>query len=118
MLSGQFPIRDGRLLYAGVVGSELTIEDGQAAARSAALNVLAQLKELLGSFARLGGLLRVDGAVASARGFTEQAAVLDGASDLFVQVLGERGAHARSALGVNCLPLNAPVELVVTFAAR
>lgn len=118
VLSGQFPVRDGKAVYTGLVGKDLTLEDGQAAAFIAGLNVLAQIKELLGSFERFDGLLRVDGFVASAPGFTQQAAVLNGASDFFVQVLGERGAHARSAMGVSCLPLNAPVELVVTFAVR
>jgi enamine deaminase RidA (YjgF/YER057c/UK114 family) len=117
-LSGQLPVRDGRTLYAGVLGRDLTVAQGQAAAHEAALNVLAQLKALLGGFDRLAGLLRVDGFVASAPGFTDQPAVLDGASDLLVDVLGERGVHARSAVGVAVLPLNAAVELVVTFAAR
>lgn len=116
-LSGQFPLRDGRLLFAGLLGRDLTVVQGQAAARTAAMNVLAQIETVLGAFDRLGGLLRMDGYVASAPGFTDQAAVLDGASDLFAEVLGERGAHARSAIGVASLPLNAPVELVVTFAA-
>ncbi len=118
MLSGQLPLRDGKPTHVGRVGDSLTVEDGQAAARIAALNVLAQLKEVLGSFARLDGLLRLDGLVASADGFTGQATVLNGASDLFADVLGERGAHARSAAGVPSLPLDVPVELVVTFVAR
>jgi enamine deaminase RidA (YjgF/YER057c/UK114 family) len=118
VLSGQFPVRDGKAIYTGLVGKDLSLEDGQAAAFAAGLNVLAQIKALLGSVERFEGLLRVDGFVASAPDFTQQAAVLNGASDLFVQVLGERGAHARSAMGVSCLPLNTPVELVVTFAVR
>ena len=118
LLSGQFPLRGGKPLYTGLAGRDLSLDDGRAAARVAALNVLAQLRELLGSFSPLEGLLRVDGFIASADGFVEQPAVLDGASDLFVEALGERGAHARTAVGVSSLPLNMPVELAVTFAVR
>ena len=117
-LSGQFPIQNGKPLITGRLGDPLTVEQGRNAARAAGLNVLAQLKHLLGSFDRLDGLLRVDGFVASAPGFTQQPAVLDGASDLFAQVLDERGAHTRSAMGVISLPLDMPIELVVTFAVR
>jgi enamine deaminase RidA (YjgF/YER057c/UK114 family) len=117
-LSGQLPVRDGRPIATGLVGRDLSAAEGRALARDAALNVLAQLKALLGSFDRLDGLLRVDGFVASAPGWTDQATVLDGASELFRTILGERGAHARSAVGVPALPLDAPVELVVTFAVR
>jgi enamine deaminase RidA (YjgF/YER057c/UK114 family) len=117
-LSGQLPLREGKIVHPGLVGRDVTVPDAQAAARTAALNVLAQLRELLGGFDRLVGLLRLDGFVASAPDFTAQPAVLDAASTLFVEALGERGAHARSAMGVAVLPLNAPVELVVTFAAR
>ena len=80
------------------------------------LNALAQIRELLAGFERLDGLLRLDGLVACSPMFTEHATVLNGASDLFVEVLGDRGWHARSAAGVISLPMNAAVELVVTFA--
>jgi enamine deaminase RidA (YjgF/YER057c/UK114 family) len=93
------------------------VAQGREAARLAGLNVLAQLKHLLDDFDRLAGLVRMDGFVASAPDFTQHAAVLDGASDLFAAVLGERGAHTRSAVGVASLPLGMPVELVVSFAA-
>jgi enamine deaminase RidA (YjgF/YER057c/UK114 family) len=115
-LSGQFPISAGKPTVIGVLGRELTVEQGRAAAQLAGLNVLAQLKSLLGTFDRLAGLIRVDGFVASAPDFQQHAAVLDGASDLFAAVLEERGAHTRSAVGVASLPLGMPVELVVTFA--
>jgi len=117
-LSGQLPFHDGKILHPGLVGRDVTTTAAQSAARAAALNVLAQLRVLLGGFDRLAGLLRVDGFVASAPGFFNSPVVLDAASSLFADVLGERGAHARSATGVAALPLNAPVELVVTFAAR
>lgn len=117
-LSGQLPIRDGKMVHPGCIGRDLTVAEAQAAARVAALNVLAQLRVLLGSFDPLAGLLRLDGFVASAPDFTAQADVLDAASELLVEALGERGMHARSAMGVAVLPMNAPVELVLTFAAR
>ncbi len=117
-LSGQMPVRDGKALYTGLLGRDLDIGQGREAARAAALNILGQLDRLLGGFENLVGLLRLDGFVASAPGFTEQPAVLDGASDLLVHVLGARGMHARSACGVSVLPLNAPLELLVTFAVK
>ena len=98
------------------LGINLSIDSGYAAARLAGLNALAQIRELLGGFERLDGLLRLDGLVACSPMFTEHATVLNGASDLFVEVLGDRGWHARSAAGVNSLPMNAAVELIVTFA--
>ena len=117
-VSGQVPLRNGRLLYTGRVGAELTPEQGKAAAELAALNVLAQIDQALTSWEQFGGLLRVEGFVASATGFTSQPEILDGASRLFVDVLGELGHHARAAFSVSQLPLNAPVELVVTFAVK
>ena len=114
-VSAQVPFRNGELVYTGRVGVELTAEEGQDAAKVAALNVLAQIKNALGTWEAFGGLLRMDGFVASARGFTRQPEILDSASRLFVDVLGDQGAHARAALSVEQLPLNAPVELVVTF---
>jgi enamine deaminase RidA (YjgF/YER057c/UK114 family) len=117
-LSGQLPLRDGKIIHPGLVGRDVTVAEAQAAARVAALNVLAQLRVLLGSFEPLVGLLRLDGFVASAPDFTAQPAVLDAASMLLVEALGERGMHARSAMGVAVLPMNAAVELVLTFAAR
>ena len=117
-VSGQVPVRDGRLLFTGRVGIELTPEQGKAAAEIAALNVLAQIDRALPSWDRFGGLLRVEGFVASASGFTNQPEVLDGASHLFLETLGELGQHSRAALSVEQLPLNASIELVVTFALR
>jgi enamine deaminase RidA (YjgF/YER057c/UK114 family) len=117
-LSGQLPLRDGKIVHPGLVGRDVTVAEAQLAAQAAALNVLAQLRVLLGSFDPFAGLLRLDGFVASAPDFTAQAAVLDAASTLLVEALGERGMHARSAIGVAVLPMNASVELVVTFATR
>lgn len=115
LLSGQFPIVDGSLAYRGRIGLELTEAQGRQAAEVAALNAVAQIKALIGSFRYFETLMRVDGYVASASGWTRQPAVLDAASDLFVRVLGQRGRHARTAFSVSQLPLDAPIELVVTF---
>ena len=117
-VSGQVPVRDGRLLFTGRVGIELTPEQGKAAAELAALNVLAQIDKALPSWDRFGGLLRVEGFVASASGFTNQPEILDGASRLFAEVLGELGHHSRAAFSVEQLPLNASIELVVTFMTQ
>ncbi len=117
-LSGQFPIENGKLRYTGQVGADVTEEDGYAAARLAALNVLAQIQSALGSFDRLETLARVEGHIASAPGWLNAPKVLDGASDLFVAVLGERGQHARTAFTPARLPLNLTIELVVTAAIR
>ena len=112
-ISGQIPLSEGKPQFQGKVGAELTLEDGQKAARLCAINALAQIKKALGHWSRLAGIVRLSGYVASADNFTGQAQVMDGASDLFAQVLGERGVHARLAMGVSELPLGVPVELEV-----
>lgn len=112
-ISGQFPIRDGRAAFVGRIGAELTLDDGRAAARLAALNVLAQIDAALGGFERLRGLVRLDGHLLTAPGFTDHPRVLDGASELLNAVLAERGRHARTIFGPATLPWNMPVELVV-----
>lgn len=117
-LSGQFPIENGQLRYVGRVGAELTEDQGRDAARLAGLNVLAQIRAALGGFERLVTLLRVEGHVASAPGWNSAPKVLDGASDLLVQVLGDRGRHARTAFTPPQLPLDLAIELVVTAAVR
>lgn len=117
-LSGQFPIEHGQLRYCGRVGAELSETQGREAARLAALNVLAQIHAALGGFERLDTLLRVEGHVASAPGWNNAPTVLDGASDLFVSALGDRGRHTRTAFTPAQLPLNLAVELVVTAAVR
>jgi len=117
-VSGQFPFLDGRLAHAGRVGIELTPAQGRDCASIAAANVLAQIRLALGGWERFGGLLRVEGHVASAPDFLKQPLVLDGASEFFVRALGpELGAHARTAFHATRLPLDAPVELAVTFLA-
>ena len=117
-VSGQIPFVNGKLAWTGQVGRDLTVEQGREAARAAALNVLAQIARHLGGFERLERIVRVEGHVSSAEGFFGQADVLDGASDLFASVLGEKAGHARSAFSHAQLPVNATVELVVIAHIR
>jgi enamine deaminase RidA (YjgF/YER057c/UK114 family) len=109
--SGIGPQRDGQFPYQGKVGAELSIEDGRAAARLCMLNLLSLIRDAVGSLDRVGRVVKVLGFVASAPGFNDQPLVMNGASELLQQVLGERGRHARSAIGVNELPRNIPVEI-------
>ena len=116
-VSGQFPIRAGSLVHRGRVGKELTVEEGRFAAEIAALNALAQIRSRFDGFRGFAGLLRLEGYVASAPGFVAQPRVLDAASELLVTLLGpELGEHARTAFAVEQLPLDAPVELCISFA--
>jgi enamine deaminase RidA (YjgF/YER057c/UK114 family) len=115
-ISGQLPLSDGKLKYVGRVGAELSEGEGRAAAQLAALNVLAQIHAALGGFDRLVTLLRMEGHVSSAPGYLAQPRVLDAASELFSEVLGDKGAHTRAAFAAPALPLNAAVELIVTAA--
>jgi enamine deaminase RidA (YjgF/YER057c/UK114 family) len=117
-LSGQFPIHNESGAIKGRVGVELTEEEGYIAARLAALNVLAHIQTAIGSFENLERLVRVEGYVASSENWLNTPKVLDGASDLFVAALGERGGHARSAINVPRLPYDFTVELVVSAAIK
>ncbi len=116
-LSGQLPFLDGSIAFPGHLGVELTVEQGYEAARICTLNCLAQIRAVLTSLDRLQTIVRVEGHVNCGAGFTAHAKVLDGATDLLLAVLGDRAGHARTAFGHNEMPLNAPIELVVTFAA-
>jgi enamine deaminase RidA (YjgF/YER057c/UK114 family) len=113
-VSGQLPMVDGELQATGKVGGEITPERGAELARICALNALAAVEALVG-LGRVVKLVKVTGFVASAPGFTGQPAVVNGASTLFGEVLGEIGRHARSAVGVAELPLGAPVEVEAIF---
>lgn len=108
--SGQLPMQGGQLPAEGKVGGEVSVEDGKALARVCGLNALAAVHALVGidSVVRV---VKVVGFVASAPGFNGQPAVINGASELLGEVFGPAGAHARSAVGVSELPLNAPVEV-------
>lgn len=112
-ISGQLPLRDGKVVWQGQVGRELTVEQGKQAAQLAALNVLAQIHAHLGGFERLDHIVRVEGYVTSAPGVLDQPAVVDGASDLFADVLGEKAGHARAVYAQSQQPGNAAVILVV-----
>jgi len=111
-VSGQVPIVDGKVLYTGKVGAEVTVEQAIESARCCALNALAAIDALVG-LGRVVKIVKVTGFVASAAGFTGQPAVVNGASQLFGDVFGEQGRHARSAVGAAELPLGVPVEVEV-----
>lgn len=110
--AGQLPMKDGALLRAGKVGAEVSPEDAKALARVCALNALAAVDSLAGVDA-VARVVKVVGFVASAPSFHGQPGVINGASELFGDVFGDAGAHARSAVGVSALPLDAPVEVEV-----
>lgn len=117
--SGQLP-RDhrGDLVHPGVLGNELTVEQGVEAARWCALNALSVLRDELGTLERVDRVLTVLGFVASAPGFVQQPAVVDGASRLLFDVFGDAGRHSRSAIGVAALPRGGAVEIEVEVAIR
>jgi enamine deaminase RidA (YjgF/YER057c/UK114 family) len=115
-LSGQLPLLDGALAARGVLGREIGLEEGQRLAKLCGLNILAQLKAILdGDLDRVRRCVRLGVFVASSDDFTQQPAVGNGASALMVEVFGEAGRHVRSALGVNVLPLGAPIEIEAVF---
>jgi enamine deaminase RidA (YjgF/YER057c/UK114 family) len=111
--SGQLPMVDGKLGVTGKVGAEVTPEDAKALARICALNALAAVKSVIGDLDRIERVVKVVGFVASAPDFTGQPGVVNGASELLGEVLGDAGVHARSAVGVAVLPLDAPVEVEI-----
>jgi len=109
--AGQVPFVEGKLCCEGKVGAELTTEQGAEAARVCALNALAAVKGLIGDLDRVQRIVKLTGFVQCTAEYTDQAKVMNGASELLVEVFGDKGKHARCALGSNALPLNAPVEL-------
>ena len=117
-VSGVLPVRDGRLVQEGKLGRELTVEQGYESARLAVLNALAIVRQELGTLDRVRRVVRLVGHVASAEGFVQQPAVVNGASDLLVKLFGDVGRHARVAVGAAQLPLNAPVELELILQVR
>ena len=112
-VSGQLPWVDGKLPATGKVGAEVAAEDASGYARQCALNALAAIKSVVGDLSAVARVVKVVGFVASAPAFTEQPIVINGASELFGEVFGEAGKHARSAVGVAVLPLDTPVEVEV-----
>lgn len=109
--AGQLPFKDGRLPYTGKVGADVSVEEAKEAARLCALNALAAVKAEIGALENVRRVAKVTGYVASAAGFNGQPEVMNGASDLFGELFGEKGFHARTAVGVAELPFDAPVEI-------
>jgi enamine deaminase RidA (YjgF/YER057c/UK114 family) len=109
--AGQLPLRESELLHEGKVGGEVTLEEAREAAGLCVVNAISAAASAVGDPEDLGRILRITGYVTSVEGFNDQPQVLNAASELVGEVFGERGVHARSAVGVAELPLNAPVEL-------
>ena len=114
-LSGQLPIEQGvdssDVRFKGKVGKDISIEDGKRAARLCTLNALSQLEIALGSLDKINKFIKISGFVNCEASFTDQSKVIDGVSDLILQIFGEKGRHSRVALGMNSLPLNGAVEI-------
>lgn len=110
-VSGQIPVSGGEVKFKGKVGRDITVEQGQQAARLCVVNALAQLKQFLGSLDRISRIVKVTGFVSCEPSFTDHPKVVNGASDLLVQVFGENGRHARAAVGMSSLPLDSAVEV-------
>ncbi len=116
VISGQLPAVDGKVAVVGKVGAEVSVEQGQRAARLCFANVLTHLRQACGGdLGRVRRVVRLGGFIASPPDFTQHAAVMNGASDLAVAVFGEAGRHARSTIGVPALPLGAAVEVEGLF---
>ena len=117
-VSGQLPVVDGKLPAVGKVGAEVSAEDAAGMARTCALNALAAVASLTGGLDAVVRIVKVVGFVSSDPHFTEQAQVINGASELLIEVFGEAGRHARSAVGMAVLPLDAPVEVELIAEVR
>lgn len=113
--AGQLPLKDGKLQASGLLGRDVDTAAGKDAAKYCAINILAQAKAALGELEQIRRLVKITVFVASAADFVEQHLVANGASDFLVAALGERGKHARSAVGTASLPLNAAVEIEAIF---
>jgi enamine deaminase RidA (YjgF/YER057c/UK114 family) len=112
--AGQLPMVQGELISKGLLGQDVEIEEANKAARICTLNALAAIKGVIGDLDRIKQIVRVVGYVASVPTFTQQPAVVNGASELLLEIFGENGKHARSAVGMAVLPLNASVEIELT----
>ncbi|MBM2826691.1 MAG: hypothetical protein HW403_755 [Dehalococcoidia bacterium] len=117
-VSGQVNFLDGKLTHTGKLGAELTVEEGYQACRDAVINALAAIKGELGSLDRVERIVKLVGYVASAPGFHDQPRVVNGASELLVEIFGEAGKHARAAVGAAELPVGAPVEIELIVEVR
>jgi enamine deaminase RidA (YjgF/YER057c/UK114 family) len=114
-VSGQICLDDGKLVAKGQLGGGVSIEDGQKAARACAISLLNQIKAAVGDLDKVKQVVRLGGFINSAPGFTDGPKVMNGASDLMVEVFADKGKHARSTVGVSALPLDAAVEVEGTF---
>jgi len=118
-ISGQLPIVDGKVAFIGHLGRQVDVETGKRAAAACAINILSQISAALdGDLERIVTLIKIQGFVASAPDFTKHHLVVNGASELLAEVLGERGQHARAAVGMAALPLNAAVEIDAVVEIR
>ena len=115
-VSGQPPSRDGKLVYTGQLTGEESLDDGRDAARLCAINILAAARAKLGSLDRVARVIKIVGFVQSPPGFKIQSRIIDAASELLVEVFGENGSHARSAIGVASLPGDMSVEIEAVLA--
>ena len=114
-LSGMLPLKDGALIKTGKLGESVTVEEAQECAKQSVINALSVIKSHLGNLDKICRCVKVNGYVASTPDFTEQPKVINGASDLLLEIFGETGIHARAAVGVAVLPLNAPIEIDFIF---
>ncbi|MEO9276395.1 MAG: RidA family protein [Nitrososphaera sp.] len=112
-VSGQIPMRDGKVQVTGKIPTNTTVEEAQSAAKLCILNALSQIKSEIGSLDRISRIVRVSGFVNSSPDFTEQPKVINAASDLLYEIFGENGKHSRIAVGVASLPLDSSVEIDV-----
>jgi enamine deaminase RidA (YjgF/YER057c/UK114 family) len=117
-VAGQLPMKDGKLLATGQVPSRCSLENAKAAARQCVVNALAAVKTVEPDLNRLAGVVRVGAFVSSDPTFTEQPKVANGASEFLLELFGDAGRHARAAVGVNTLPLDAAVEVEFVFELR
>jgi enamine deaminase RidA (YjgF/YER057c/UK114 family) len=115
VVSGQIPLKDGKIAVTGKVGAGVAMEDGVAAARLCFVNLLAQVKAAAGDLDRVARVLRLGGFIAAGPDFTQHAVVMNGASDLAVEIFGDAGRHARTTIGVPSLPGDAAVEVEGMF---
>ncbi|MDG7054596.1 MAG: RidA family protein [Nitrososphaerota archaeon] len=109
-VSGQIPMKDGKVIHEGKVNDE-NLEEARKSAKLCAINILAQLKSEIGDLDKISKIVKVSGFVNSESNFTQQPKVIDAASDLFFEIFGEKGQHARIVVGVSSLPLNSMTEI-------
>jgi len=110
-VSGNLPLKDGKLVYEGTIPTDLSEEDGYNAAKIAAINIMAAIKSEIGDLSKVKRIVRLNGFVQCSSDFKMQPKVINGASDLFLEVFGDIGKHTRTVMGVNSLPINSPVEI-------